>query len=145
MMPASSFVPMSRTPPTPAAGKELPHLLLVEDNEPVRTMLSAALRHAGYHVVTAAGGTRALALCATRRPDVVLIDLELSDMNGLQLCHCLRDQWAAAPIPVVFMSACPDDLMNRLLADLSYARFLSKPVHPKLLLEALAAVRNGTA
>jgi DNA-binding response OmpR family regulator len=120
-------------------------ILLVGDFEPVRTLLKVVLGNAGYYVLAADRGAMALRLAATCRPNLALLDVELPDMNGIQLCHRLREHAELNPLPVVFMSGQAEGLYRRLIAEVPQARLLPKPVHFELLLEALVAAWREAA
>ena len=73
-------------------------VLLVEDDEGIREMLRYNLAGAGYGVQEARDGATGLRLAQTRRPDLVLLDLMLPGMSGLEVCRALRRTSAKTPI-----------------------------------------------
>ena len=120
-------------------GAARPCILIVDDHEPVRARLSVLLIGAGYEVLLASEGARALQLATANRCDLVLLEVDLPDMCGLQLCHRLRAHPGLALMPVVFMSRRPDGNMIRLMDQTAHARFLPKPMPGNILLPALQA------
>src|SRR5262245_50886769 len=78
-------------------------LLLVDDEENLRTMLQAALRHMGFDVHPVASGREALAAVHEVRPDLVVLDVMLPDLDGFEVCRRLRSDGIHAP--VVFLTA----------------------------------------
>jgi two-component system KDP operon response regulator KdpE len=88
---------MSGDAPKPTAG---PLVLVVEDEAPLRRFLETSLVAQGYRVVEAQGGQQALRLAAQHVPELVLLDLGLPDVDGLQVIRELRE-WHAAPILVL--------------------------------------------
>ena len=78
-------------------------LLLVDDEEHLRSMLSAALRYNGYEVIAVADGAAALDVAATERPDAVVLDVMLPDIDGFEVCRQLRTR--GDEVPVVFLTA----------------------------------------
>ena len=78
-------------------------LLLVDDEENLRSMLSAALRYNGYHVVAAADGAGALNAVEEHRPAAVVLDVMLPDIDGFEVCRTLRAR--GDNTPVVFLTA----------------------------------------
>lgn len=76
-------------------------LLLVEDSEAIRDALSILLEDAGYTVLQAGRGEDALRIAAEVPPDVVLLDLGLPDMTGLEVVKRMRGDAALAGIPIV--------------------------------------------
>ena len=89
------------TPGPPPAGSE-PLALVVEDEPPMVRVLKAALTSHGFRVVEAPNGQEALRQAAMRAPDVVVLDLGLPDMDGLEVTRRLRE-WSS--VPVIVLSA----------------------------------------
>ena len=89
--------------PDPAA------ILLVEDNPLTRGFLREALLSGGYSVAEAADGTSALESAARERPRLVLQDMALPDMDGLELLRRLREL-LGAEVPIVALSGLPAEL-----------------------------------
>jgi len=79
------------------------HLLVVDDEDNLRTMLAAALSHHGFEVTTATNGRDALDLVATQRPDMVLLDVMMPDLDGFEVCRRMRT--AGDRTPVLFLTA----------------------------------------
>src|SRR5689334_23873205 len=77
-----------------------PNVLMVDDDPNVLRSLRAALESHGYRVRSATTGPTALDACASERPDVVLLDLALPGMDGVEVCRRLRD-WSKVPILVI--------------------------------------------
>jgi two-component system OmpR family response regulator len=84
-------------------------LLVVDDEPTIRELLSASLRFAGFTVRSAATGAQAVAAAARERPDLVLLDVMLPDMDGFTVVHRLRDEVASAGgtghVPILFLTA----------------------------------------
>jgi two-component system, OmpR family, response regulator len=78
-------------------------LLVVDDEPNIAELLAASLRFAGFAVVTAANGAEAVAAAVQHRPDLVLLDVMLPDVDGFVVLRRLRD--AYRPVPVVFLTA----------------------------------------
>ena len=87
-------------------------ILVVDDFEDGRVVASTFLRHAGFDVVEAANGTQALALAADG-PDLVLLDVNLPDLDGFEVCRRLKNDPATASIPVVHLSAAHREIDDR--------------------------------
>ena len=81
-------------------------ILVVEDDEPIRTALQRGLRERGHAVVSVATGVAALEQVIAERPDVVLLDLGLPDVEGLTLISMIR---AASEVPIIVITAQDDD------------------------------------
>jgi two-component system OmpR family response regulator len=78
-------------------------VLVVDDEENIRELLSVSLKVQGYDVVTAANGPEALDICRTRRPDLLVLDVMMPGMDGFGLLKRLRDDGIVAP--ALFLSA----------------------------------------
>jgi two-component system, cell cycle response regulator DivK len=110
--------------PPPSA----PFVLIVDDNEKNRRLAQDVLRAAGLSTIEAASGAEGIALAIERRPDVILLDLQLPDMDGTDIARGLRDEARTASIPVVALSARRQvDDRERLLAA-GFAGYLEKPI-----------------
>jgi two-component system OmpR family response regulator len=79
------------------------HLLIVDDEDNLRSMLAAALQHHGFVVTTAADGREALAAIPKERPDLVLLDVMMPDLDGFEVCRRLRTEGDRTP--VLFLTA----------------------------------------
>ena len=79
------------------------HLLIVDDEENLRSMLAAALRHHGFEVTTAANGRDALSAVDDQSPDLVVLDVMLPDLDGFEVCRRLRA--GGDHTPVLFLTA----------------------------------------
>jgi two-component system OmpR family response regulator len=78
-------------------------LLLADDDDNLRSMLEAALRHHGYEVTAVAGGREALAEAAASHPDLLVLDVMMPDLDGFEVCRRLRSE--GRRVPVVFLTA----------------------------------------
>ena len=112
-----------------------PTVLSVDDEPDVLDLIRFHLTRAGCEVVTAASGREALEIIRSRRPDLVLLDLMLPDIDGFALCEILRRQAATATIPIVIVSAWNTDDSRVLGLELGALDFLTKPFSPRVLVE----------
>jgi two-component system, cell cycle response regulator DivK len=105
-----------------------PLVLIVDDNERNRRLAGDVLRAAGLRTVEAESGGEGVALAAERLPDVILLDLELPDMHGIDVARELRNAARTARIPIVALSARRDlDEGDRLVAS-GFDGYLEKPI-----------------
>jgi two-component system OmpR family response regulator len=103
----------SREPVDPAAAPpDADRLLVVDDEESLLDLLGDALRFAGYEVHTARSGFEALRVAADTSPALVLLDVNLPDLDGFEVCQRLRRD--GSDVPVIFLTARDDpaDLRN---------------------------------
>jgi len=118
-------------------------LLLADDDLALAEVIAFALRRAGFLVVTAADGAQALKRCEDEAPDLVLLDVQMPGMSGLEVCRALR---ARSDVPIILLTvlAGDDNVVEgfRLGAD----DYVTKPFSPRQLvarIEALLRRKRG--
>jgi len=112
-------------------------IVVVEDDEPIAAMLRWRLEDAGFTVQTAYNGTDALAYAAEHRPHLVILDLMLPDMDGLQVCRQLRKLYQPWTVPVLMLTAL-DQPIDRLRGFAHGAdAYLTKPFDAEELLKTV--------
>src|ERR1035441_4875889 len=110
--------------------KRQKQILVVDDDPSVRTMLKRVLAKKGYRVRSAADGATALQVADTTPPDLVVLDIKLSNENGWDVFRRLTLKWPS--LPVVIITARPNQLFTALAAGVG--ALLEKPLHiPKML------------
>lgn len=109
-------------------------ILLVDDNPANLSVLVGCLADQDYRVLTAESGERALEIIARVRPDIVLMDVIMPGMGGLEACRCIREDEAHGDIPVIFLSAL-DEAQDKVKGLQSGAvDYISKPLHQEEVL-----------
>jgi two-component system, cell cycle response regulator DivK len=83
----------------------MPKILLVEDNEMNRDMLSRRLERKGYHIVTAENGEQGLSLARQEAPDLILMDITLPEMDGWEVARLLKADQNTRGIPIIALTA----------------------------------------
>ena len=117
-------------------------ILLVEDNELNRDMLSRRLIRRGYEVVMAVDGREAVEMAATEHPDLILMDLSLPVLDGLAATEQIRANEATAQIPVIALTAHAMTSDRERALGVGCNDFDSKPVEFKRLLVKIEALLN---
>ena len=102
-------------------------VLVVDDSHTIRRIVAQALEEAGFQVITAENGKQALKRIDEQRPDLIISDIDMPEMNGIDFCKTLHADPALAVIPFVIMSASSDRAMMRRLLSLGAAGYLVKP------------------
>ena len=103
---------------------ENPTILVVDDEEAIQKNLSFALERDGYRVLQAFDGEEALVLFATQQPDLVVLDLMLPKLDGIEVCKRLR---ATSTIPILMLTARDDELDKVLGLELGADDYMTKP------------------
>jgi len=119
-----------------ATGREVT-ALVVDDNDVNRRVLTDLLENAGLRVFSAGGGNEGLRLARAHRPDVVLMDLRMSDPDGLEATRRLRADSVTAAIPVIAVTASALDNTRQAALDAGCVDFLLKPIRADALFTAL--------
>lgn len=83
----------------------MPKILLVEDNEMNRDMLSRRLERRGYHIVTAENGEQGLSMARFEAPDLILMDITLPEMDGWEVARLLKSDESTRHIPIIALTA----------------------------------------
>jgi diguanylate cyclase (GGDEF)-like protein len=112
--------------PSPAIAGPRPRVLVADDEEDARTALSEVLSPE-CEVLTAADGEEAVRIARKERPDLVLMDLFMPRLDGLQALQRLRADTALGEVPVIFVSARGDDSVKARALDLGAVDYLQKP------------------
>jgi two-component system cell cycle response regulator DivK len=121
----------------------VPTILIVEDNEMNRDMLSRRLSRRGFTVIVAGDGAEGLAAAVANRPDVVLMDLSLPGVDGLEATRRLRADPATASIPVIALTAHAMEADRAGALEAGCSDFDTKPVDLDRLLRKIEAVLSG--
>jgi two-component system phosphate regulon response regulator PhoB len=119
------------------------HLVLIVDDEPdLRTLLEVNLKQAGYRTVQAASGHEALRRAQSHEPDVILLDLNLPDLSGTDVCRRLKADPATQHIPIVMLTARTTEADRITGFELGAEDYLAKPFSIRELILRLDVVRR---
>jgi two-component system, OmpR family, response regulator len=120
----------------------MPKILVIDDDSPIRDVIRFALTREGYTVVEAENGARGLALAGTERPDLIVLDIMMPELDGTEVCRRLRGKGDRTPI--VFLSARDDEIDRVLGLELGGDDYVGKPFSPRELVSRVKAVlRRG--
>jgi DNA-binding response OmpR family regulator len=112
-------------------------ILAVDDDPELRGLIAFALRQAGYLVIETATGAEALAAFEREQPDLAILDVNLPDINGFEVCRRIRAQ-SSAPIMMLTVRNTEEDEVKGL--DLGADDYLTKPFSPRTLLARVRAL-----
>ena len=126
-------------PPDPAQATRKAHILVVDDNETNRDVLSRRLEREGYQVSAAENGRRALEMVRAKSYDLVLLDIMMPEIDGYQVLNQMKADQALSDIPVIMISAL-DQIESVVRCIESGAEdYLNKPFDPVLLRARIGA------
>ncbi|MEP6992548.1 MAG: response regulator [bacterium] len=129
--------------PTDITGQTI---LLVEDNEDNRIIYTTVLRHVGYTVVEALDGAQALALARSERPDLILMDISLPEIDGWEVTRILRQEAGTRDIPIIALTAHALQDDREKAVKVGFTAYLAKPVEPRTVVaEVRRWIGSGSA
>lgn len=119
-------------------------ILIVDDDPHIREVLSFALGKAGMETSEAGDGEAALAAIGARRPDLVVLDINMPRMDGLEVCRRLR---ASGDLPILFLSSRDDEVDRVVGLELGGDDYVVKPFSPREVVARVSAIlkRGGRA
>jgi two-component system, cell cycle response regulator DivK len=121
-------------------------ILIVEDNEKNMKLARDVLQSRGYATLEAVTGEEGVRLATEKRPDLILMDIQLPGINGIEALRQVRADPACARIPVVAFTASVTPTDRTQISEAGFDDFLSKPINLKEFLETVKRVlENGRA
>jgi DNA-binding response OmpR family regulator len=113
-------------------------ILIVDDNQKIVDVVQAYLEKDGYRVLTALNGLEALELARHRRPDLIVLDLLLPGMDGLDVCRVLRAE--GNEVPIIMLTAKTTEADKLIGLELGADDYVTKPFSPRELVARVRAV-----
>jgi CheY-like chemotaxis protein len=122
---------------TPRTADRQPRIMVVDDEANIRELLTQEFTEAGYQVTTASNGREALARVRADRPDLIVLDVMMPEMNGFDVAAVLKNDPATMDIPIIILSIVQDRERGfRIGVD----RYLTKPINTDLLFNDVGAL-----
>ena len=124
-----------------------PHILVVDDDPHIRELLAFALGKAGMSVAEAADGEDALGAIGRRMPDLMVLDINMPRLGGLDLCRKLRAEGGArATLPILFLSSRDDEIDRIVGIEIGGDDYVVKPFSPREVVARVGAIlKRGSA
>jgi DNA-binding response OmpR family regulator len=128
------------------SGSVKPRILVVDDEPEAVDLLEFNLKQAGYNVLTAHDGAEALQKARTTLPSLVVLDLMLPEVDGLEVCKMLRRDPATTAIPIIMLTARASEIDRVLGLEIGAEDYVTKPFSPReLVLRVKKVLERGRA
>ena len=114
-------------------------VLVVEDDKPIMNLITTTLKMNGYKYITAGKGNEAIMLSASHKPDIIILDLGLPDIDGVDVIEHIRT-WS--DIPIIIVSARSEDRDKIIALDKGADDYLTKPFSVEELLARLRVIQR---
>lgn len=115
-------------------------ILIVEDEKDIAKMLDYNLKKEGFRTLLASDGEDALSLAGRERPDLILLDLMLPGMDGLEVCKKLKKEEKTVSIPIIMLTAKSQESDKVIGLELGADDYVTKPFSPRELIARIKAV-----
>ncbi|MDX6451763.1 MAG: two-component system, OmpR family, alkaline phosphatase synthesis response regulator PhoP, partial [Gaiellaceae bacterium] len=120
-----------------------PNILVVEDESSIASFVSLYLKNAGYGVRTAANGTDALAQVVKEMPDLIVLDLMLPDIDGIEVTKRIRQ---TSDVPILMLTARDEDVDKIIGLEVGADDYMTKPFNPRELVARVKSIlRRSTS
>ena len=115
-------------------------ILLVDDDPDIREIISFNLRKEGYNVEIAKDGVQGVEMCKKYKPDIVLMDVMMPKMDGMEACEAIRANLETKDTLIAFLSARGEDYSQLAGFDAGGDDYIAKPIRPKILISRIKAL-----
>ena len=117
-------------------------VLVVEDEASIASFVSLYLKNAGYEVRTASNGTEALASAQSDQPSLIVLDLMLPDIDGIEICRRIRQK---SDVPILMLTARDEDVDKIIGLEVGADDYMTKPFNPRELVARVKSIlrRSG--
>jgi two-component system alkaline phosphatase synthesis response regulator PhoP len=119
-------------------------ILIIEDERDIRDLVAHYLTKDGYKVEAASDGAKGLGLAKTLKPDLIILDLMLPELDGLEVCKRLRADPKTAVMPIIMVTAKGEETDKIVGLELGADDYLTKPFSPKELMARVKALLRRT-
>jgi two-component system phosphate regulon response regulator PhoB len=120
-------------------------ILVVDDEPDVMQLVTASLKGAGYQVLCADDGAECLAKARSAKPELIVLDVMLPEMSGLEICKVLKNDAATSAIPVILLTAKGEEIDRVVGLELGADDYVTKPFSPRELVLRVKSVLRRAA
>ncbi|TNE75732.1 MAG: response regulator transcription factor [Bacteroidetes bacterium] len=115
-------------------------VLLIDDEEDIREILGYNLSKEGFNVIKASNGVSGIDLAIKNKPEIILLDVMMPDMDGVEVCESLRNNEATKNAYICFLTARNEDYSQIAGLEAGADDYVAKPIKPRVLISKLKAV-----
>lgn len=115
-------------------------ILVVDDEPDILLFLEYNLKKEGFHVFTAIDGVQGLTIAQTGKPDIIVLDIMMPGMDGVETCKALRKLKEFDNVPIAFLTARDEDYTQIMALDIGGDDFITKPIKPRVLISRINAL-----
>jgi len=119
-------------------------ILIVDDEPDILEFLQYNLRKEGYEVVTAQDGKQAIEVAEREKPHLIILDIMMPELDGVETCRILRSRKEFADTPVAFLTARDEDFSQIAALDVGGDDYITKPIKPRVLVSRINALLRRT-
>jgi two-component system alkaline phosphatase synthesis response regulator PhoP len=120
--------------------REMDKIVIIDDEDDIREILSYNLVKEGFKVFTAANGLEGIQICKDEQPDLVILDVMMPGMDGVEVCEALRKTPGLETILICFLTARNEDYSQIAGLDAGADDYISKPIKPRVLVSRINAL-----
>ncbi|MEO6038684.1 MAG: response regulator transcription factor [Saprospiraceae bacterium] len=115
-------------------------ILIVDDEPDILEFLQYNLRKEGYDVVTATDGKQAIEVAERERPQLIILDIMMPELDGVETCRILRSRKEFVDTPIAFLTARDEDYSQITALDVGGDDYITKPIKPRVLISRITAL-----
>ncbi|HNG90299.1 MAG TPA: response regulator transcription factor [Saprospiraceae bacterium] len=115
-------------------------ILIVDDEPDILEFLQYNLRKEGYTVVTASDGRQAIGVAEREKPNLILLDIMMPELDGVETCRMLRTRKEFNDTPIAFLTARDEDFSQITALDVGGDDYITKPIKPRVLMSRIGAL-----
>lgn len=120
-------------------------ILIVDDEPDIIEFLRYNLRKEGFAVVSAGDGRQAISVAGQEKPDLIILDIMMPELDGVETCRVLRSTKEFATTPIAFLTARDEDFSQITALDVGGDDYITKPIKPRVLLSRIGALLRRTS
>ncbi len=115
-------------------------IVIIDDEDDIRDILSYNLVKEGFRVFTAENGTKGIEVCKSESPDLIILDVMMPGMDGVEVCEALRSTPGLEQVLICFLTARNEDYSQIAGLDAGADDYISKPIKPRVLISRINAL-----